>query len=185
MKKTKRPFVLVADAVLLATIGTVFAACGDSAKNAESADTANSGMVTTVLPPVIMRPPAPGDSTCPRNGLWQPCALVDRIVHAGLSFKPTGDTVRVPFLPRPGVQYRVALTDTMVVFFFDDSLALQQAIAPLDTLRMAPATDSVSPWPYQPVMMRSGNMLALYFASNARQIERIKLAITAGAPYQP
>ena len=84
-------------------------------------------------PPVASRAPAPGDPSCPRTGLWQPCALVDRIVHAGLSFKPLDDSVRVPFFAVPGVHYRVAATDTMVVFFFPDSVALAKAIAPLDT----------------------------------------------------
>lgn len=165
----------------VAALGYVVAltACSGETKSAAT----DTGMAVTVMPPVIMRPPAPSDSTCPRNGLWQPCALVDRMVHAGLSFKPTGDTVRVPFFTPPGVQYRVALTDTMVVFFFDDSTALQRAITPLDSIRMAPVADTASPWPFIPTVIRSGNMLALYFASNARQIERIKLAITAGAPF--
>ena len=133
-------------------------------------------------PALAARVSAPGDSSCPRNGLWQPCGLVDRIVHAGLSFKPLADTVRVPFLNVPGVQYRVAATDTMVAFFFPDSAALAKAIAPLDSIRIAPKTDTVSPWRSSPSVIRSGNLLALYFAHSERQIERLRLAITAGAP---
>lgn len=136
----------------------------------------------TAAPTTAIRPPAPGDPSCPRTGLWQPCALVDRIVHAGLSFKPLDDSVRVPFFEIPGVRYRVAATDTMVAFFFADSTALARAIAPLDTVRMAPPTDSLSPWSSLPTVIRSGNLLALYFARSERQIERLRLAITAGAP---
>jgi len=33
-----------------------------------------------------------------------------------------------------------------------------------------------------PSVIRSGNLLALYFADSERQIERLRLAITAGAP---
>ena len=131
------------------------------------------------------RAAAPGDSSCPRNGLWQPCGLVDRIVHAGLSFKPLTDTLRVPFIDVPGVQYRVAATDTMVAFFFPDSAALAKAIAPLDSIRIAPKTDTASPWQSAPTVIRSGNLLALYFAHSERQIERLRLAITAGAPAPP
>lgn len=150
-------------------------ACGGNDKS-PAIDTA------AAAPSVAVRAPAPGDPSCPRNGLWQSCALVDRIVHAGLSFKALNDSVRVPFLTIPGVRYRVAATDTMVAFFFPDSLALAKAIAPLDTVRMAPPADSVSPWPARPTVIRSGNLLALYFAKSERQIERLRLAITAGAP---
>lgn len=133
-------------------------------------------------PPVGVRAPAPGDPSCPRNGRWQPCALVDRVIHAGLSFKATGDSVRVPFLPVPGVRYRVAVTDTMLAFFFPDSTALGKALGKLDTVRVAPPQDSLSPWPAPPMVIRSGNLLALYFGTSERQIERVRLAITAGAP---
>lgn len=132
--------------------------------------------------PMVVRPPAPGDPNCPRTGTWQPCGLVDRIVKAGLSFKATGDSLRVPFFDVPGVRYRVAVTDTMLAFFFADSTALAKAIAPLDTLRMVPPSDSLMPWPALPSVIRSGNLLALYFADSERQIERLRLAITAGAP---
>jgi len=67
---------------------------------------------------------------------------------------------------------------------FADSAALAKAIAPLDTLRMTPPTDSLMPWPALPSVIRSGNLLALYFADSERQIERLRLAITAGAPAQ-
>lgn len=156
------------------TIVIAIAAC--TGEKAPALDT------TAVSPTVAARAAAPGDSSCPRNGLWQPCGLVDRIVHAGLSFKPLEDTVRVPFLDVPGVQYRVAATDTMVAFFFPDSVALKKAIAPLDSIRIAPKTDTVSPWRSAPSVIRSGNLLALYFAHSERQIERLRLAITAGAP---
>ena len=139
------------------------------------------------LPPLItQRPIGPGDPSCPRNSRWQPCGFEDRIFHAGLSIKATGDSARVPFLPVPGVRYRVALTDTILAFFFKDSVALARALAPLDTIRLAPRVDSAAdttlPWPRRPVVIRSGNLLALYFSATPRQRERITLAITAGAP---
>ena len=103
-------------------------------------------------------------------------------MHAGLSFKALDDTVRVPFIDVPGVQYRVAATDTMVAFFFPDSTALKAALAPLDSIRIAPKVDTTLPWRSMPTVIRSGNLLALYFAHSERQIERLRLAITAGAP---
>lgn len=70
----------------------------------------------------------------------------------------------------------------MLAFFFPDSVALTKAVAPLDTIRMAPTTDTTLPWQARPNVIRSGNLLVLYFAKSPRQIERLKLAITAGAP---
>lgn len=159
-------------------IAVVVAACSES--KAPPAGTVTSGALTG------QRAPAPGDPACPRTGEWQPCSLVDRLVHAGLSFKATGDSARVSFLEVPGVRYRVALTDTMLAFFFKDSIALKKAMTKLDTIRMTPAavspTDTALPWPSLPNVIRSGNLLALYFAESPRQIERVRLAITAGAP---
>lgn len=180
------PLVRRGRTVWLVALGALASACAGSegaANNGPAKGSASDSATVTMLPPVARpRVAAPGDSSCPRNGLWQPCALVDRMVHAGLSFKPTGDTVRVSFLEPAGIQYRVALTDTMVAYFFVDSAALARAVAPLDTIRMAPASDTTMPWQARPIVIRSGNMLALYFAASARQIERIRLAITAGAP---
>jgi hypothetical protein len=152
----------------------VLAACGTKEPASASA---------RALPP-IARPhvPAPGDPDCPRTGTWQPCGLMDRIVRAGLSFKATGDSVRVPFLPVPGVRYRVAMTDTLLAFFFRDSTAAQKAIAPLDTVQVRPPADTAFHWPRRPTLIQSANLVAIYFASTPRQIERIRLAITAGPP---
>ena len=90
--------------------------------------------------------------------------------------------MHVAFLPVPGVRYRVAVTDTMLAFFFKDSVSVDKALASLDTTRIAPKTDTTNPWSAMPSVIRSGNLLALYFADSERQIERLRLAITAGAP---
>ena len=160
-------------AAIVLLIGAV-AACGGKDKAPPA--------TVNMSPPIGARAPVPGDPLCPRTGQWQPCALVDRVVHAGLSFKVSGDSVRVPFFDVPGVRYRVAVTDTLLAFFFPDSVTLAAALVPLDTVRMAPSGDSLSPWPSTPSVIRSGNLLALYFATSERQIERLRLAITAGAP---
>lgn len=160
--------------VWIALLGSAAWACGKD-------DKSSAGTVT-LSPSIGVRAPAPGDPSCPRTGQWQPCALVDRVVHAGLSFKATDDSMRVPFLPVPGIRYRVAVTDTLLAFFFADSTALRNALVSLDTVRMAPLGDSASQWPSTPIVIRSANLLALYFAENERQIERLRLAITAGAP---
>lgn len=157
-------------------------AMGSAVLLACSPDVPQSDVTVTSGAPAAVRPSSAGDVNCPRTGQWQPCGLIDRVTKAGLSFKATGDSVSVPFFDVPGVRYRVAVTDTLLAFFFPDSAAVDRAVAQLDTVRMTPATDSLMPWPSVPSVIRSGNLLALYFAESARQTERLRLAITAGAP---
>jgi hypothetical protein len=120
---------------------------------------------TTVATPEP-RPPAPGDP----------------IVKAGLAFKEANDTMRVSYLSVPGVRYRVGTRATLVAFFYADSAALQRDLAPLDTLRLVPRGDTMPRWGGTPSMVRSNNLLAVLIDGSATQIERIGLAITAGAP---
>lgn len=71
----------------------------------------------------------------------------------------------------------------MVVFFFADSAAGAKAAAGLDPFRLTPRGDSVGAWPAPPrEVIRSANLIAVLFDVNATQAERVRLAITAGAP---
>ncbi|MEI6741098.1 MAG: hypothetical protein WCK74_12375 [Gemmatimonadaceae bacterium] len=175
LHRAARRLAAVAITALTGVLTGALAACGGP-------DQAPAGTGRALPPLSTPRRIGPGDPSCPRNSRWQPCGFEDRIFHAGLSIKATGDSARLAFLPVPGVRYRVALTDTILAFFFKDSIALQKALAPLDTVRVAPVADTTLPWPRRPVVIRSGNLLALYFSATPRQRERITLAITAGAP---
>lgn len=129
-----------------------------------------------------VRAPAPGDSSCPRDGLWKPCALVDRIVKSGLYFKATGDTLRLPYMTVPGVRYSVGTKATLVVFYYPDSLAAAKDIAKLDTVRLVVKGDTINPWGGAPALVRSANLVTVLVDGSETQIERIGLSITAGAP---
>jgi hypothetical protein len=54
-------------------------------------------------------------------------------------------------------------------------------MAKIDTLTVAPP-GVASPWEGTPVLVRSGNLAAVLIADDGRQIERLTLALTAGAP---
>lgn len=108
--------------------------------------------------------------------------MLRRIGDAGLAFKEAGDTMRVPYLSVPGVRYRVGTRATLVAFFYADSAALLKDLAPLDTLRAVPKGDTVPHWGGTPSAVRSANLLAVLIDGSATQIERIGLAVTAGAP---
>jgi hypothetical protein len=126
---------------------------------------------------------APGDDDCPRDGLWRPCALVDRISRSGLGFRALGDTLRPAFFDVPGERYRIGRNATLTVFYFPDSIAANRAISRIDTVAMRAPGDSAALWGTSPILIRSSNLVAVLESDDAVQIERIQLSITAGAPY--
>jgi hypothetical protein len=159
---------------VLATLAVTAAACGDDDRAAAPAPPPPAAAVPW--------PASPADSLCPRDGRWRDCHLVDRIQKAGLAFKATGDTLRLPFLSVPGVEYAIGAKTRLVAFFYDDSAAVARDLAPLDTVALRPAGDTIGPWPMAPAPIRSANLLAVLLAETPRQVERIRLAITAGPP---
>lgn len=130
----------------------------------------------------VMRPPTPSDSACPRDGQWKTCHLEDRINKAGMVMSVI-DTVRVPYFKDAGTRYKIGKTAKMVVFYFADSAAGAKATGALDKLRLTPQGDTLGAWPTAPYeAIRSANLIAVLFEVNATQAERVRLAITAGAP---
>jgi hypothetical protein len=93
----------------------------------------------------------------------------------------TGDTAARPgFTPRP-VTYAMGRDSRLQVFFYTDEKTLQRDAAKLDTLHGVPLgarPDTASP----PVWIRSANVAALLFTRDAREADRVWLAITAGPP---
>lgn len=152
------------------------AACGGGDSAA-----ADSAKAVAALPPVS-RPLTPSDSACPRDGTWKACALEDRINKAGMPIKVL-DTIRVSYFAQPGVRYRIGRVATMAVFYLPDSAAGAKATAKLDRIRLTPPGDTIGEWPAAPFeAVRSANLIAVLFDVNGTQAERVRLAITAGAP---
>jgi hypothetical protein len=132
--------------------------------------------------PPVPRPPTPSDSACPRDGLWRACHLEDRINKAGMGIKVL-DTITVPYFEATGTRYRIGKTAKLVTFYFADSLAGATATGTLDKLRLTPPGDTIGKWPTAPFeAIRTANMIAVLFEVNAAQAERVRLALTAGAP---
>ena len=160
----------------LAAASLIALACGGS--DSSSADSAAN---TAQLPPVA-RPLTPSDSACPKDGTWKACALEDRINKAGIPIKVI-DTITVPYFPEPGVRYRIGRTATMAAFYFADSATGANATEKLHRFRLTPPNDSIGAWPAAPVEgVRSANLIAVLFDVNGTQADRVRLAITAGAP---
>ena len=164
----------VAVTAVIAFVTALASACSE-----KPAPAVNTPPVADTIP----RAAAPGDPTCPRDGLWKSCALVDRIVHAGLFFKPADDTMVVKYLAPKGIKYQVGLSASLIAFYYADTTALLSDWKKLDTLRLTPVGDTIGAWPTQPGdVIRSSNLVAVFFSNDLLQRERIRLAITAGAP---
>lgn len=130
----------------------------------------------------VPRPPTPSDSACPRDGTWKACHLEDRISKAGMGIKVL-DTIAVPYFAAKGTRYKIGKTAKLVAFYFADSAAGAVATEKLDKLRLTPPGDSIGKWPSAPFeAIRTANMIAVLFEVNATQAERVRLALTAGAP---
>lgn len=150
------------------------AACGGNDEPAPKA------AVSTAAP--VSRPPSPSDSLCPRDGLWRACHLEDRINKAGMGIKVM-DTITVPYFDAPGTRYRIGKTAKLVAFYFTDSAAGAKATSGLHSQRLTPGGDTLGAWPSAPYeTIRNANLIAVLFEVNATQAERVRLAITAGAP---
>jgi len=151
-----------------------FTACGSD----KDAPAVSSVSTSTPVP----RPPTPSDSLCPRDGLWRACHLEDRINKAGMGIKVM-DTVSVPYFAERGTRYRIGKTAKLVAFYFADSAAGATATAALHRQRLTPGGDTLGAWPSAPFeTIRSANLIAVLFEVNSTQAERVRLAITAGAP---
>jgi len=161
--------------VVVAVAIAALAGCGDSGDI--DADTA-----VARAPVVVPQTPRAGSPDCPSDGQWKHCALFERLTRAGLAPRKLDDTTHVEFLPVPGIRYGVGRTATLTAFYFADSVAAIAATAGIDTVTVRPNASAVAPWTGTPVFIRSANLIAVFESDNARQIERIQLAITAGTP---
>lgn len=166
---------MVASARLTLLALTLAGACGG-----EEAAPAKASPVAGSLP--VPRPPTPSDSACPRDGRWKACLLEDRINKAGMGIRVL-DTIAVPYFDAKGTRYKIGKTAKLVAFYFADSAAGAAATASLDRLRLTPPGDPIGRWPTAPFeAIRTANLIAVLFEVNAVQAERVRLALTAGAP---
>jgi hypothetical protein len=125
-------------------------------------------------------PSPPSTSACPRTGLWAECSLERRLKQSGfvvsrLSEQPS----RAGFTTTP-VVYSLGKT-RVEAFFYKTEAALTKDLQSLDTLAVVPK-GSTGGWPSPPTLLHSANLAAVVLGQDARQSERVMLAITAGPP---
>ncbi len=152
--------------------GLLMAACGRSEPKGQPA------RVTRDAPSGYSGPAAL--PTCPGTGHWESCTVFDRLERAGLA-PQRGDTVRFPFLRIAGQTWRLGAA-TIHVFRYRDSVTRHADFAALDSASARPRGDTVTTWPGTPTMLVNDNLLAILLSENEEQVERVSLALTAGAP---
>ena len=165
-------------AAVLGALGvTLLVACGgDKDGDARRDAAAKAGAAATAAGPLT-----PGDSTsCPEDGRWRLCSVVDRLEDAGLVPQKQEAPARHPFFSVPGTTYKVARGD-LEVFVYEDPAVLARDVAALDTVRVAPK-GTPGDWSAPPTFIRSANMVAVFLSANERQIERVQRALGAGPP---
>ena len=105
--------------------------------------------------------------------------MVRRLESAGLGPVPLDGAVRQPGISVEGSVIRLGRGE-LQIFLYADSLRARsdaERVAPRDA-EPARTRGILRP----PAVIRSGNLVALLFNNNDRQLERVQLAITAGLP---
>jgi hypothetical protein len=159
--------------------------CSGSSNESPKADSRapSVGKLSSVASPngidSAMRPASP----CPRTGRWALCSVEQRLKQSGfvvrrIVVEPPG---RAGFSVAPAVYALGGMR--LEVFIYPNEAALARDVAKLDTVNAVPR-GSASRWQTETAVtfVRSGNLAAVFLSDNALQVERLTLALTAGAP---
>jgi hypothetical protein len=120
-------------------------------------------------------------SACPHTGHWAICNVERRLRQAGfVARRMSGQSPQRPGFSVTPVVYSLARS-RLEVFIYADEASLARDIARIDTVTVSPAGVATS-WDGTPLLIRSGNLAAVFVGDNPRQADRLTLALTAGAP---
>ena len=119
---------------------------------------------------------------CPMEGNWTPCAVEDRLVHAGVVIEKQPAAVAHPFLHVSGVMYHVGSAEHQLeVFLYPSAAERERDTAVLDSATVSPRGTHVV-WRTPPTLVMSNNLVAVILSANDRTAERLALALGAGLP---
>ncbi len=113
------------------------------------------------------------------EGEWQSCSIEKRLTDAGFVLINKGPAPSGVF-PVVGTSYALGAAQ-LHVYIFKSAKEREQAVADIDTTTVS-RRGTARPWPLPPTLITSNNLVAVLVSDNARQIERVQLAITAGLP---
>ena len=117
---------------------------------------------------------------CQRTGFWAKCSLERRLKQSGFVVTSLGEQpLRAGFSVKPQA-YSLGKT-RLEAFFYESEREVLKDVQSIDTLTVAPK-GSAGAWPSPPMLLRSANLAVVVLGQDARQSERVMLAITAGPP---
>jgi hypothetical protein len=165
-------------------------ACGKKESPATVSDTGAtpSSDAAVILPPVTLPMPASviaqqnARPSCPHDGKWALCSVVNRLRQAGFVVKPVDGTAsrRKGFGIAP-VIYTLGHS-RLEIFLYSDSAAVAKDMIAIDSAVAGPR-GAPSQWgDVPPILVKSANLVAVFLSSSPTQAERLALAITAGPP---
>ncbi|HSA54887.1 MAG TPA: hypothetical protein VLE53_04245 [Gemmatimonadaceae bacterium] len=120
---------------------------------------------------------------CPDWGDWRLCSVEKRLERAGLVIQRGTEPVRHDFFQVPGVMYETSRAEIQV-FLYPSPAARARDTDALDSSTVAPPGRRII-WRWPATLVTSGNLAAIVLSLNARQAERIALALGAGLPPPP
>ena len=167
---------------------TLLTACrGESAASKQVSIAKDSMPAARVpSPPLTTAPgkaPSPADTSCPMWGDWQLCSVEYRLVRAGLLLTKGDKPVRYAFMHVPGVVYDVGNAQ-IEVFIYPNAQERSRDTDQLDSETVSPKGQPQI-WREPPSLAISNNLAAIILSVNARQAERIALALEAGQSPNP
>lgn len=155
--------------------------CDREKPTVEAATSAASAPAPAGTTSVPAPPAALSADACPATGLWAICSVEKRLRQSGfVARRVEGDSPKRPGFGVRSLAYKMG-SGRLELFFYPDERALAKDMAAIDTVIVAPP-GTASPWESPPILIRSANLAAVFLTSNARQAERLTLALTAGAP---
>jgi len=104
---------------------------------------------------------------CEHTGLWAECSLERRLKQSGFVVKKLDEKPPHDGFTIEPVVYSLG-SSRLEAFFYKDEKSANRDGATVDTAQVT--------------LIRSANLVALLSSQNARQAERVMLAITAGPP---
>lgn len=141
---------------------------------------APSDSARAAAPAAAVVPSSGGSSSCPADGRWAECSILERLDRAGLAPRRDSGLVHEAPLSQSGFRVRVGSAD-LDLYLYSDSATRAQDEAKLDRKKYI-AYDAPQTMLAEPTLIHSANLLAILHSRRDQQRERVSDAITAGPP---
>ena len=166
--------------VIVAAISVACGSSRESSTNSDTVATGNEPPATATSAPLDSASVRKAGPQCEPTGLWAECSVKKRLESAGFVPFPGPNSARRAGFSVAPIAYTLGHA-RLELFLYPDERALARDLTQLDTTKAAPI-GGMNSWEATPIFIRSANLAAVLITDNARQAERVSLALTAGPP---